>query len=293
MGLAIWVIPASVFKTNAAWFSGRPLVIANGVASAGMGLGFTVGSMISATVLSPLLGGWQNVLFLYGGISFVIGLLWLFTVRKFAGAKGSASGVPLRQSVARVFPVKSLWFIGLTLLGFSGCVLGVIGYVPTYLRDMGWTVASADGTVAAFSAISTLGAIPLAMLSDRIGLRKALLFPVLVVTTTCAALLSVADGAMVWVLMILMGVSRDGFMAICLTMSTETKGIGVVYAATAMGMAQTVMNVGSLSSPPLGNSLAVISPGCPFLLWAAFGLLALVAFVFVKETGWRRREPDR
>jgi hypothetical protein len=92
----------------------------------------------------------------------------------------------------------------------------------------------------------------------------------------------------------LMGVSRDGFMAICLTMSTETKGIGVVYAATAMGMAQTVMNVGSLSSPPLGNSLA--SPdnmGLPFFLWAAFGLLALVAFSFVRETGWRRREPDR
>jgi cyanate permease len=294
MGLAIWVIPASVFKTNAAWFSGRPLVIANGVASTGMGLGFTVGSMISATVLSPLLGGWQNVLFLYGGISFVIGLLWLFTVREFAGATGSVSGVPLRQSIGHVLPIKSLWFIGLTLLGFSGCVLGVTGYVPTYLRDMGWTVASADGTVAAFSAVSTLGAIPLAMLSDRIGLRKALLFPILVVTTTCAALLSVADGAMIWVLMILMGVSRDGFMAICLTMSTETKGIGVVYAATAMGMAQTVMNVGSLSSPPLGNSLA--SPdnmGLPFFLWAAFGLLALVAFSFVRETGWRRREPDR
>jgi len=293
MGLAIWVIPGSVFKTNAAWFSGRPLVIANGVVSAGMGLGFTVGSLISATILSPLLGGWQNVVFLYGGISIVIGLIWLFTVREFAGAAGSVSGVPLRQSVARVFPIKSLWFIGLTLLGFSGCVLGVIGYVPTYLRDMGWTVASADGTLAAFNAISTLGAIPLAMLSDRIGLRKALLFPILVVTTTCAALLPVASDTMVWVLMILMGTSRDGFMAICLTMSTETKGIGVVYAATAMGLAQTVMNVGSLISPPLGNSLADISPGCPFFLWAAFGLLGLIAFIFVRETGWRWRELKR
>jgi MFS family permease len=295
MGLAAWVIPASVFKTNAAWFSGRPLVIANGAASTGMGLGFTVGSMISATVLSPLLGGWQNVLFLYGGISVIIGFLWFFTVREMdlPGSADSKVGVPLRQSIGHVLPIKSLWFIGLTLLGFSGCVLGVIGYVPTYLRDMGWTVASADGTVAAFNAISTMGCIPLAMLSNRIGLRKALLFPILVVTTICAALLSVADNGMVWVLMILMGVSRDGFMAICLTMSTETKGIGVVYAATAMGLAQTVMNVGSLSSPPLGNSLAVISPGCPFFLWAAFGLLALVAFSFVRETGWRRREPDR
>jgi len=298
MGLTIWIIPSSVFKTNAAWFSGRPLVIANGVVSAGMGFGFTVGSLISATMLSPLLGGWQNVLFLYGGISVIIGFLWLFTVREHAGL-GSAisiSGVPLRQSISRVFPVKSLWFIGLTLLGYSACIQGVIGYFPTYLRNIGWTAAGADGTLAAFSAISTLGAIPLALLSDRIGLKKAVLFPVLVVTIVGVALLPVVDGAMIFVIMILVGVARDGFMAVCLTMSTETKGIGVVYAATAMGLAQTVLNVGSLVSPPLGNSLA--DPGnpaspLPFFLWAAFGVLALVAFIFVKETGWRRKELPR
>jgi cyanate permease len=291
MGLASWVIPASVFKTNAAWFSGRPLVIANGAASAGMGLGLTVGSLISATILSPLLGGWQNVVFLYGGISVIFGFLWFFTVREvdLPGSADSKGGVPLRQSISRVFPIKSLWFIGLTLLGYSACIQGVIGYLPTYLRDIGWTASGADGTLAAFNAVSTLGAIPLALLSDRIGLKKAVLFPVLVVTMLGVALLPLVDGAMVCVLMIVIGVARDGFMAVCLTMSTETEGVGVVYAATAMGLAQTVLNVGSLASPPLGNSLAVISPGCPFFLWAAFGLFALVAFIFVKETGWKRK----
>jgi len=292
MGLAGGIIPSSIFKTTATWFSGRPLVIANGVVSAGMGFGFTVGAMISATVLSPLLGGWQNVLFLYGGIAVIVGLLWFITVREpdRLGSTGSEGGVPLRQSISRVFPIKSLWFIGLTLLGYTACIQGIIGYMPTYLRDLGWTVASADGTVAAFNAFSTLGAIPLALLSDRIGLRKTLLFPVLVVTIVCVALLPLVDNGMVYVLMILMGVARDGFMAVCLTISTETKGIGVVYAGTAMGLAQTVLSVGSLISPPLGNSLADINPGFPFLLWAAFGLLGLVAFIFVKETGWKRKE---
>ena len=287
MALAIWVIPSSVFKTNAAWFSGRPLVIANGAVSAGMGLGFTVGALISATILSPLLGGWQNVLFLYGGISVMIGFLWLFTVKRFSGSAVRAGGVPLSESIKRVFPIKSIWFIGLTLLGYTACVQGVIGYLPTYLRDIGWTPASADGTLATFNAISTLGAIPLALLADRLGLRKAILFPVLFVTVICVALLSVADNWMVCVLMIFMGVARDGFMAVCLTMSTETKGIGVAYAATAMGLAQTVLNVGSLISPPLGNSLEAINSGFPFFLWAAFGLLGLVAFIFVRETGWK------
>jgi cyanate permease len=293
-GLSMWVIPTSVFKTNATWFSERKLVVANGVASAGMGLGFTVGALISATVLSPMLGSWREVLYLYGGISVIFGLLWLLTVKEHGHEHLGAppARVPLRQSIARVFPLKSLWFLGLTMLGFSGCVQGVIGYLPTYLRDIGWTVASADGALTVFSAISAMGVIPLSLLSAKIGLRKAILFPVLIVNIIGVALLPLVGSGMVWVLMIMMGVARDGFMAIALTISTETKGVGVVYAGTSMGLAQTLLNVGSLSSPALGNSLAdPANPAAPypFFLWAAFGLLALIAFCFVRETGWRQQ----
>jgi MFS family permease len=293
-GLSMWIIPSSVFKTTATWFSGRKLVVANGVVSAGMALGFTVGSLISATTLSPLLGSWRGVVFLYGGVSVLIGLVWLLTVKEHAQLHlGAASiKVPLRQSIARVFPIKSLWFLGLTMLGFSGCVQGMIGYLPTYLRDIGWTVASADGALTVFSALSTLGVIPMALLSAKIGLRKAILFPVLVVTIIGVALVPVVGVGMVWVIMIVMGVTRDGFMAVALTISTETEGVGVVYAGTAMGLTQTLLNVGSLSSPALGNSLAdPANPAAPypFFLWAAFGLVALIAFCFVKETGWKQK----
>jgi NNP family nitrate/nitrite transporter-like MFS transporter len=293
-GLSMWIIPSSVFKTTATWFSGRKLVVANGVVSAGMGLGFTVGSLISATTLSPMLGSWRGVMFLYGGMSIVIGLLWLLTVKehdqRHLGA--SPTKIPLRQSIARVFPLKSIWFLGLTMLGFAGCVQGMIGYLPTYLRDIGWTVANADGALTVFSALSTLGVIPMALLSAKVGLRKAVLFPVLVITIIGVALVPVVGSGMVWVIMIIVGVARDGFMAVALTISTETEGVGVVYAGTAMGLTQTLLNVGSLSSPALGNSLAdPANPASPypFFLWAAFGLVALIAFCFVRETGWRQQ----
>jgi MFS family permease len=68
--------------------------------------------------------------------------------------------------------------------------------------------------------------------------------------------------------------------------------VGVVDAGTAMGLTQTLMNVGPIISPALGNSLAdPANPASPypFFLWAAFGVLALVAFYFVKETGWRQQ----
>jgi len=117
-------------------------------------------------------------------------------------------------------------------------------------------------------------------------------FPVLIVTIVGVSLLPLVGGAAVWVIMIIVGVARDGFMAVALTISTETEGVGVVYAGTAMGLTQTIMNVGPIMSPALGNSLAdPANPASPypFFLWAAFGLLALVAFCFVKETGWRQK----
>jgi cyanate permease len=292
--LPMWVVPNNIFKVTATWFSGRRLVVANGVISAGMGLGFTVGALISATTLSPLFGSWRGVVILYGGMSALIGLIWLLTVREHHQLRLGASPekVPLRQSIARVFPLKSIWFLGLTMLGYSGCIQGLIGYLPTYLRDIGWSVASADGSLTVFSALSMLGVIPLTLLSSKIGLKKAVLFPMLVVTIVGVALLPVMGDAMVWVIMVIVGLARDGFMAIALTISTETEGVGMVYAGTSMGLTQTLMSMGGLISPALGNSLAdPANPAAPypFFIWAAFGLMGLIAFCFVKETGWRRQ----
>jgi len=286
-GLAMWIIPASAFKTTATWFSGRQLVLANGIVSAGMGFGFTVGAMISATIMSPLLGGWRNVLFLYGGVSIIVGLLWLFMVREPArvGLAGSEGSVPLRQAVARVISIRSVWLLGLTLLGYAGCIQGMIGYLPLYLRESGWAIASADGTVATFNGVSTLGAIPLALLANRLGLRKVILIPVLLITAAGIALLPLVSNVIVWVLMVIVGFARDGVFAICLTMSTQAEGVGVAYAGTAIGLTQTILNIGTFTSPPLGNSLASINPGFPFFFWAALAFVAFLAFSLVRETG--------
>jgi len=40
----------------------------------------------------------------------------------------------------------------------------------------------------------------------------------------------------------------------------------------------------------LGNSLARISPGLPFLFWAGLSVIALGTIAFTKETGWRKKK---
>ena len=73
-GFVIVFISSSIFKMAATWFPSRQLGLANGVLATGMGLGFTIGSMFSANLLSPMLGSWRYVLFLYGAISIFIAL---------------------------------------------------------------------------------------------------------------------------------------------------------------------------------------------------------------------------
>ena len=48
-------------------------------------------------------------------------------------------------------------------------------------------------------------------------------------------------------------------------------------------MVFTISQLGSIVSPPLGNSLASINTGLPFTFWAALSAMALVTLVFVKR----------
>ncbi len=289
-GLLSSVLLPVLTKTLGIWFPRRQLGLANGVVSTGMAAGFTVGAMISATILSPLLGGWRNVLPLYGAISIVISVLWLLTRSAPDQVESSASyatTMPFRQTLSHVVRIRAVWLLGFILVGQIGCVRGMLGYLPLYLRKIGWTAASADGALAAFHMTSMMGAIPLALLSDRLGSRKVVLFAATLMTAVGVGLLSVAGGPMVWASVIIAGIVRDGFMGILMTMIIETDGVGVTYAGTAIGLVLTLSRLISFTSPPLGNSLADVNLALPFIFWAALGAVALVSFYFIKERDGR------
>jgi len=288
------VIPVNVHKSASTWFSGRRLGTANGVLSMGMGLGFTIGAILSSVVLSPLLSGWRNVLYFYGGVSVIISFLWLLTREKPASGGPQARNenlVPFRQALSRVARNKRVWLLGTILLCQVGAIQGMVGYLPDYLKESsGWPNVQADGTLAAFNLTSTIFTIPMAFLSDRLRSRAALLIPAMLVTAIGIGLLSVAGGATVWVLMALIGIFRDGFMAVFITQIMETKGVGVVYAGTAVGLAFTIERVGVFISPPIGNSFASINSGLPFVFWAILAAAGLFVFCFMK---WRERTEKR
>ncbi|EKD88755.1 MAG: hypothetical protein ACD_34C00366G0001 [uncultured bacterium] len=125
--------------------------------------------------------------------------------------------------------------------------------------------------------------LPLALMSDRMGSRKKIMIIAGIMTVLGFGLLSLAKDNWVWVFVLLSGFMRDGFMAMMFTSVIETEGIGHVYAGTAMGIINSIGGIGMSVEPALGNSLASIWAGAPFVLWAGSALAAMVLVIFLQK----------
>jgi MFS family permease len=292
-GLIGAIVPMNLHKVCGVWFSGRNLGLANGVVAAGMAFGFMTGSMVSATFLSPWLGGWRSVLFFYGGVAVVMSIPWAFTrspLDESEPAPDNRGTTSMSQALSKVARIRSVWLMGLVSLGVGGGIQGMLGYLPLYLREVGWPALRADGALASFHAMSLITVIPLALLSDRLGSRKRFLMIATVMIASGVGMLSIAEGAIVWIAVLLAGAVRDGFMAIYMTTITELDGVGSHYAGTAIGLAGTLSRVGGLVAPPVGNSLATLHLSLPFLLWAGMAIMGMVCLLFVQEGNPRALE---
>jgi MFS family permease len=270
------------FKICGQWFPSKQLGLANGVLSMGMASGFLLGALLSATLLAPVLGGWRNVLMIYGLIGSLLFIPWLFIKEVPMLPMTGGGKTSIRRSIFAVSKLKNVWLLGLTLFGVGGCVQGLLGYLPIYLRGAGWEPIFADGALSAFHTASMIFVIPVALWSDRLSSRKTLLFASGLLIAVGTGLLAFVNGSVVWVAVVMAGFVRDAFMAIFLTMVIETDGVGPVYAGTATGFVMALVGMANVISPPIGNSFARFFPSAPFLVWSLFAFGGLMFLSLVK-----------
>ena len=285
-GIAVAMVPSIVPKVTAVWFSGRSLGLTNALISVAWAIGAMTATMFSATVLSPLLSGWRNVLFLFGAPGIIIGLLWLTTGREPHGSElpsTPVSEIPFRQALSHVVRIKDVWIIGLIALAQWGANTGLMGYLPLYLRDIGWTPTQADGALTVLTGVSCIGVVPMVLLSDRLGARKGVLIFSSIVMIISVGLLPFAHGLTIWILIIIGSLVRMGASALFNILILEIKGVGGTYGGTAVGLMSAMGMFGAFFAPPLGNRLADIDLGLPFIFWALLPALALIGFFFIKE----------
>lgn len=286
-GLLAAAMPTLLPKITAIWFIGQRLALANSILAVGVTSGSMLGTITSAMILSPLLGGWRYVLFLYGIPPVLLGLLWFITAREPDRGKtrtAKVSQVPFREALSRVIRIKEVWIIGLVSMGAVGAINSMGGYLPTYLRAVGWDGAAADSALTILIGMTAISSIPMAIISDRLGSRKAVLVPSLFLAAVTLGAIPFFDGPAVWVLIVLNGLLRGSMFPLLNSLVVEQEGVGARYAGTAIGVVLSLGMVGGSFTPPLGGAIAdVYGEGAALLTWAAISMVSLAGFFFVKE----------
>jgi NNP family nitrate/nitrite transporter-like MFS transporter len=285
-GMMAALTPAIVPKTTTVWFKKEQLGLTNSLIFIANSIFAMTATMTSATMLSPLLGGWRNVLFLFSAPAVLIGILWWLTGRepdKRDIETAAAVKVPFREALSTVVRIREIWIIALITLLTWGAYSGFSGYLPLYLRNIGWTTIEADSAVTAVSGALLVGNIPMVLLASRFTGYKMMLFLSFVATFISLALMMVINGAAIWPLLIIGTFLRAGTSAVTNVMIFETPGVGRTYGGTAMGLVSSVGMVGAFFGPPVGNSFAHIAPAMPFLFWSGLVVLSLPLFVFFRK----------
>ncbi|MBA4383546.1 MAG: hypothetical protein C0410_02300 [Anaerolinea sp.] len=264
------------------WFPDSQLGVANGFITMAMALGFFLGSILSASVLSPWLNGWRNVFIFYGVIGVFLCIPWFFTRSAPMPKSASGKSVSITKSIGHVIRLKNVWMIGFVMFCISGAIQGVMGYLPLYLREIGWHGFKADGALSVLNLVSMAFVLPIAIWSDRLGSRKKIMIVAAIMAILGFGLLGIVKGNWIWAAVVLAGFMRDGFMAMLFTSIIETDGVGHVYAGTAMGIINGIGGLGMSFEPAMGNSLAGLGNGAPFFFWAGSALIAMVLVLFLK-----------
>jgi len=295
-GMVQPILPMNFVKLNREWFASRQLGFAAGVMSAGFATGLMLGSRLSATVLSPLFGGWRAVLLVFGLCSIVLALLWALVHPPSQGPRSKQLNIrQVFASLRLVIRFRELWVIALAVFGVLGLMRGLVGYVPTYLREIGWAAVDADSALTVFFFCSLIGVVPISHLSDRLGNRR-LVMAVGTTMMTIGTLLMFFVGDNFWGVMLAMalaGCCFDSFMALKGASITEIDGLDFALMGSALGFGGMLQNIGATVTPPLGNTLSTIALNSPFLLWAASGVFATLVLLSFRKRKAKRAEPPQ
>lgn len=285
-GSLVATTPTVLPKAISLWFRGRYLGLANGIYSTTGAFGSMTATMLSATVFSPLFGSWRWVLLFYGIPPIILALLWFLTYNNPSTTNSTGitdESVSIRKSLSHVIHIRNVWAIGIIILGSYGSYAAFLGYLPIYLRGIGWAPSVADSATTLLIMAIAASAIPISTLSNKVESRGRLLIPILVFMTILFCLIPIAEGISLWIFIALIGIMVGGLVPITLSMTMEIKGIDGKYTGTALGITASFSMIGCSIFPPLGNSFASIGPSIPFVVWGLLLGISLVLFFIVKN----------
>jgi len=285
-----FVIP-NLTKAIGQWFGSAELGIANGFLIVGIGTGVAIGSMLAASVLSPLLGGWKGVMWLTGGITLGLLGMWIILAKEQQPAQTTREQW-LQQpgfldSLTRLFRIREIWLLAIIESCIVGAGVAWIGMFPDILVSKGMSAGAAGFFVSIGMWAAALSGIMGPYFSDRFGIRKLFIWISLIIHTVSLSLQGFLMGVPLAYMIALAGMCRGTITPLIRTITLEIEGVRPQLGGSAIGIMFTANRLGGLVWPIAMGALidytGLYWP--PLMLLSLLSLIALGLIIFVEDTG--------
>jgi len=287
-GLALGLVLTNFPKAIAQWFPASELGMANGVSQAGVGVGLGTAAVLTPILLEPM-GGWRNLTEILGVVSLVLATLWLFALPDPSGGSAETRAGPrhLLASIGHVMRIRDIRLLALCYLLYVGGYLGAIGYLPLpFVREQGMSPEAAGVLMSLGPWSFIAGSLLLPTLSDRLGLRRVVYLPGMLVGGLALLATCYALGLSLAVAMVGLGFCT-GVVGLLFAIPAEMRGVGESLAGSAVGVVTTAGFLGGFLSPQIGMALAARGVELGFFFWTLCFIASALLILTVGETGPR------
>jgi len=254
IGVGFNIMMPSIPKIFGLFFPPNRLAFVNGINLAGTGVGGAIATAASASLLSPLLGGWREVMIAVAIVYLLIGVLWIVIYMDPVIETSIQEKKPsMLQNFKRVAKVKDVWLLTILMLFQTLGFLPLTAFLPISLEARG--IGHAGELSALVLVTMVIFNIIGGRISDRIGRRKPILIFGTAVTGLCILTFASLSGIPLILMLLISGVGAGAIAPVILTIPLEMKEIGPELAATAIGFILMFQAISGFLSPILTGKL--------------------------------------
>ena len=277
------------------WMRPNEIVVANATIQVLFGIGAGLFILIPI-VLALLDNSWRNTLYLLGGLSLIITLVWLILGREritpeYVAAMRSQGSSPLNS----IFKYKVLWLVGPGVLGIGVSFSAFYTFWPSFMLDINGVSLTKSATIYAISGVvGGLGGLGLSILVSKKGRKRLVLWlSGVLMAFSFAGMLYTDSYAYLVLIAAVNGISFTA-IPIIMTIPFELSGIRPREVAVATGFIRTNLVAGTIIGPILAGSLHEVYGDLQLALTVtSLCALTLTAVASLLPGGWDQPVPER
>ncbi|MDR1901954.1 MAG: MFS transporter [Treponema sp.] len=251
-------------------------------------------AMTAGMGTTAMLPGLRTAYIIAAVLTILGAVLWLLLMKKppeTETAQGAAQTIPISACLKVVLKSRTVWFVGICLMGIMASVVIISSFLPTILGGRGIDPVAAGIYGSAVTIGNLLGCIFAPVLAGRLGLNKPFLYLFTIISVVGAAFgWQAPQGALLAICLCITGIAMGGLMPLLMSIPVQLPEIGPLYAGTAGGVACTLQLIGAVVIPTyIAGPIAGANMNMFFIVGGACMIMVFLFTLGLPELGKKRK----